>query len=355
MNDVFISYAHEDGSSARKLADLIINQGIDVWWDPELRAGQDFAQVIEQILASVKCVVVLWSRHSVSSRWVRAEAAEGLRANKLVPVALDESEPPLIFRGLHTSHLGPGDLSPASPKVEKLLADIKAVLTGRPIMDARGPDQLRPTGEADGSGIQPVRLPSDRRKLFMPAALAAAVLLGLIFLGAPGMLLDYATGVGCRAGFSGNPLVVEGVLLAAFSAIPIVLASRRHPLKTAGWRWLIPIAASCALGTGILFQWSLRLVLPEPDHLYGQVKALDRSGMRVHARGCGGKVISLGDAPVDTLSGDFGLRLKSVFADRPRSIVFGKAGCAEYLQEVPWAEWREKKMLEITFPCRGEP
>lgn len=355
MNDVFISYAREDGSSARKLADLIRNQGIDVWWDPKLRAGQDFAQVIEQVLAGVKCVVVLWSRHSVASRWVRAEATEGLQANKLVPVALDESEPPLIFRGLHTSHLGHGDLLPTSPKVEKLLADIRAVLTGLTKVDAFGPDETRPAVETDGPSPQQVRQLSDHRNFFIAAGVAAAILLGLVFLGTPGMLLDYATGLGCRAGFSGNPLIIEGLLLVAFLAIPAVLGPRLWPLRTAGLRWLMPTTASCILGTTILFQWSLRLVLPQPDHLYGQVKALDLSEMRVHARGCGGSAVSLGDAPVDTLSGDFGLRLRPVFADRPRSIVFSKAGCAEHLQEVRWAEWREKKIIEITFPCRGEP
>ena len=137
MSDVFISYSREDAKAARELAELIGTQRIEVWWDPELRAGQDFAQVIEHVLASVKCVVVLWSRHSVLSRWVRAEAREGLQANKLVPVALDDSEPPLIFRGLHTARFEPDDLQAGSLKVEKLLADIRAMLAGTPEAEKR--------------------------------------------------------------------------------------------------------------------------------------------------------------------------------------------------------------------------
>ncbi|MDH3451813.1 MAG: AAA family ATPase, partial [Gammaproteobacteria bacterium] len=52
-----------------------------------------------------KCVLVLWSELSVGSDWVRAEASEGLAANKLIPVMLDEVRVPLSFRRLQTASL----------------------------------------------------------------------------------------------------------------------------------------------------------------------------------------------------------------------------------------------------------
>jgi hypothetical protein len=42
--------------------------------------------------------VVLWSRHSIDSNWVVAEASEGWERHVLAPVTLDDSEPPMPFR-----------------------------------------------------------------------------------------------------------------------------------------------------------------------------------------------------------------------------------------------------------------
>jgi hypothetical protein len=46
MSDIFISYKREDQAIARKLADALEKEGWTVWWDPKLRAGDDFDEVI---------------------------------------------------------------------------------------------------------------------------------------------------------------------------------------------------------------------------------------------------------------------------------------------------------------------
>ncbi len=46
-----------------------------MWWDRKILAGQAFDQTIERELETAKSVVVLWSRHSIASEWVRNEAA----------------------------------------------------------------------------------------------------------------------------------------------------------------------------------------------------------------------------------------------------------------------------------------
>jgi hypothetical protein len=61
-----------------------------VWWDDALRTGESFDQIIEKALKDAKAVVVLWSRKSVDSRWVRAEATEAARNRTLVPVSRSE-------------------------------------------------------------------------------------------------------------------------------------------------------------------------------------------------------------------------------------------------------------------------
>ena len=86
MSDIFISYASEDRDRAKALAEALKAQGWSVWWDPDIPAGGTFDDVIEEALGKAKCTIVLWSRHSVGSRWVRTEAAEGAERGILVPL-----------------------------------------------------------------------------------------------------------------------------------------------------------------------------------------------------------------------------------------------------------------------------
>lgn len=77
-HDVFIRYASEDRATARSLADtLVAARGWSVWWDTHLRSGDQYPLRIQEAVATSRCVIVLWSRHSVQSDWVIAEASEG--------------------------------------------------------------------------------------------------------------------------------------------------------------------------------------------------------------------------------------------------------------------------------------
>ena len=72
MADVFISYSHENQHQARMLAELLTSLGLSVFWDREILAGTVFDDAIQEELDHAKCVIVLWSVHSVASQWVRA-------------------------------------------------------------------------------------------------------------------------------------------------------------------------------------------------------------------------------------------------------------------------------------------
>src|SRR5258707_6245301 len=47
---------------------------LPIWWDADLPANRDYADVIEERLAGAKAVLVLWSAEAVKSQWVRSEA-----------------------------------------------------------------------------------------------------------------------------------------------------------------------------------------------------------------------------------------------------------------------------------------
>jgi len=98
MHDIFLSYAKEDKKRASTIIDALVNEGFDVWWDFEIPAGRKWDDVIEKAVADSKCVVVLWSKHSITSEFVRLEATEGKNRNILIPARIDDVEIPFAFR-----------------------------------------------------------------------------------------------------------------------------------------------------------------------------------------------------------------------------------------------------------------
>lgn len=95
---VFLSYSRDDVSKAQAVAAALERHGHKVWWDRQLHGGSRFSKEIEQALKGADAVVVLWSRASIESAWVQDEAAEGRDSDRLVPVLIDDSKPPLGFR-----------------------------------------------------------------------------------------------------------------------------------------------------------------------------------------------------------------------------------------------------------------
>ena len=97
LADVFLSYASEDRARAAPVAEALLAAGWSVWWDQDINAGDDWDKSIERELEACRVVVTLFTKTSVDSRWVRAEAMFGLEHNKLVPVLLDSVRMPVIF------------------------------------------------------------------------------------------------------------------------------------------------------------------------------------------------------------------------------------------------------------------
>jgi len=126
--DIFLSYAHEDRKTVKRLAEaLIISRGWSVWWDTRLRTGERFTGEIQRVIDSTRCVVVLWSRQSSESDWVAAEANEGWERGILVPVLIDDCEPPMPFRQNQAADFRQWKGSTSAAEFLKLLEDIQRV------------------------------------------------------------------------------------------------------------------------------------------------------------------------------------------------------------------------------------
>ncbi len=105
MADIFLSYNREDQARAKLFAEAFEAQGFKVWWDVGLKAGEAYDQVTEKALREARAVVVLWSRKSVESRWVRAEATLADRNRTLVPCMIEPCERPIMFELTQTADL----------------------------------------------------------------------------------------------------------------------------------------------------------------------------------------------------------------------------------------------------------
>jgi hypothetical protein len=151
MADVFISYSSKNRDHARSLANALSDLGLSVWWDREIVTGQAFDSVIERELDAARSVVVLWSRDSVESEWVKNEAALAAERGILLPVTIDGTRPPLEFRRKQTADLSGWNRDPGNEGFQALCRAIHG-MTGNvssptvPITAARAPVRARRWG-----------------------------------------------------------------------------------------------------------------------------------------------------------------------------------------------------------------
>jgi hypothetical protein len=130
MSDIFISYTRADKASAELLAEAFSRQGRSVWWDREIPPGKSFDETIENALNSARCVIVLWSKDSVSSRWVKTEAAEGAARGILVPALIDKVRIPLEFKRIEAADLCDWQGDSPHSEFDQLLKTVASLLDG---------------------------------------------------------------------------------------------------------------------------------------------------------------------------------------------------------------------------------
>lgn len=87
----FISYSSKDEEFAYKVKDRLVEAGIKVWMAPEgIPDGLDYARVIPAALRITSRCIVLLSRNSANSQWVRREIGRAIsNNNKLNGILLD--------------------------------------------------------------------------------------------------------------------------------------------------------------------------------------------------------------------------------------------------------------------------
>ncbi len=165
MADIFLSYAREDVVRAESIAAALEAAGFSVWWDRNLTAGERYSEETESHLKRAKAVLVLWTRASVVSNWVRDEAGVGRDADRLVPLSFDGVDAPIGFRQIQALAADDSGGRLPSQTFELLVRALRRKLSHE------ASDPPRPATEpAANKG-------PDRRRWLAPLAIACAAAL----------------------------------------------------------------------------------------------------------------------------------------------------------------------------------
>jgi hypothetical protein len=104
-SSVFLSYVREDSDIVLKVAHGLRAAGIQVWMDHDIKAGDNWREMIERRLSSATFVVVFISKSSADSQWVRREwmiamlrQMSGERGARILPVLLEKADVPPLLR-----------------------------------------------------------------------------------------------------------------------------------------------------------------------------------------------------------------------------------------------------------------
>src|SRR5271165_1059057 len=74
MLEVFLSHASQDHAKARRLRELLTDNGVPVWFSPHhIRGAQQWQDEIGSALARCGWFLVLLTPHAVKSIWVKRE------------------------------------------------------------------------------------------------------------------------------------------------------------------------------------------------------------------------------------------------------------------------------------------
>ena len=102
---VFVSHSSENKPFVQELVHELTKHDVNVWFDElELQVGDSIVEKISEGLKTGGHLIVVLSRASVASQWVRAELNAALmqelsgKGTRVLPVLIEDCEPPPLLR-----------------------------------------------------------------------------------------------------------------------------------------------------------------------------------------------------------------------------------------------------------------
>ena len=141
--DIFVSYSRGDQSEVLPIIHLLEQAGYNVWWDGLLEAGSVFLHTTEQALEEASAILVVWTKTSVNSNWVRDEATSGRDRGRLVPITTDGSVPPLGFRQFQVIDFSKWRGQADVPEFQNVLNAIGSLMNKSPAPLSHGAGQAK--------------------------------------------------------------------------------------------------------------------------------------------------------------------------------------------------------------------
>lgn len=164
MSDIFISYANEDRDRVLPLVRALEKTGWTIFWDRTIPAGKTWRQTISAEIRACRSVLVVWTEHSVTSEWVLEEAEIGKRKQILVPILLDEVEPPFGFGTIQAANLVAWNGNDSAPSLDRLISDVANILGFRALAAAGEVKNHRLTKEEMERKTEQERLSEQERR-----------------------------------------------------------------------------------------------------------------------------------------------------------------------------------------------
>ena len=130
--DVFISYSHYDKKIADALCHYLEEANIKCWIAPrDINSGEEYGEVIEKAICNSKIFLLLYSKYSSASPWVKGELNIAFSEEKYIaPVRIDDTKIEganrLILNQMHWIDIFPfveSKFNVVKESIQKLLKD----------------------------------------------------------------------------------------------------------------------------------------------------------------------------------------------------------------------------------------
>jgi len=128
---LFISYSHEDKPVAKQVAEALSQRGYEVFWDAKIPPGMTFDTYIFENLQGSNAVIVLWSKHSINSDYVKEEAEYAKHHSVLVPLNIDGTDLPFGFTRIQATDISGWQGAMQDGRLQNIVDSIEAILNDK--------------------------------------------------------------------------------------------------------------------------------------------------------------------------------------------------------------------------------
>lgn len=190
MADIFISYSSKDRAVVSQIATLLESRGWSIWWDTQISIGKRFDSTIEVELQKAKCVIVVWTKNSIESEWVKNEANNAAERGVLVPVLLEPVTIPLAFSRIETAMLADWNGEEDNHELTILFNSIEAIVNQEKEIATNG----KTNSAGSDSEVEQLRQFSLKKQSLQnkkPAAKVFYILIAVVSIAVIALLFNY--------------------------------------------------------------------------------------------------------------------------------------------------------------------